>query len=94
MKTLKKAEQKNVLVNRDYYTIDEINDYLDEHIFFTFNKKLGFSYEHITPYALEYRSVRLFLEDVKELKVIYNREFQCYTNVAVLNNGISIYVEL
>ena len=42
MKTLKKAEQKNVLVNRDYYTIDEINDYLDEHIFLHLIKNLDF----------------------------------------------------
>ena len=94
MKVLKRAEQKNVLVNRDYYTIDEINCYLDAHIFFTFNEKFEASYEHITSYALEDRTVRLFLEDVNELKVIYNRELQWYTNVAVLNNGKNIYVEL
>ena len=94
MKVLKRAEQKNVLVNRDYYTIDEINGYLDAHIFFTFNEKFESSYEHITSYALEDRTVRLFLEDVNELKVIYNKELQCYTNVAVLNNGTNIYVEL
>ena len=94
MKVLKSATQKNVLVNRDYYTIDEINCYLDEHILFTFNEKLDVSYEHISSYAHEDRTVRLFLEDVTELKVIYNRKFQCYTNVAVLNNGTNIYVEL
>ena len=94
MKVLKSATQKNVLVNRDYYTIDEINCYLDKHIFFTFNEKLEASYEHISSYALEDIPVRLFLEDVTELKVIYNREFQCYTNVAILNNGTNIYVEL
>lgn len=43
MKVLKSATQKNVLVNRDYYTIDEINCYLDEHIFFTFNENLEIS---------------------------------------------------
>ena len=94
MKLLKSAMQKNVLVNCDYYTIDEINDYLDEHIFFTFNKKIGVSYEHFTSYTFEDGTVRLFLKDVKELKVIYNKEFQCYTNVAVLNNGTNIYIEL
>ena len=94
MKVLKRAEQKNVLVNRDYYTIDEINYYLDKHTFFTFNEKIEVSYEHISSYALVDRTVRLFLEDVTELKVIYNKEFQCYTNVAVLNNGTNIYVEL
>ena len=42
MKTLKNAKQKNVLVNCDYYTIDEINEYLDQHVFFRFNKNLKF----------------------------------------------------
>ena len=94
MKILKNATQKNVLVNCDYYTMDEINSYLDEHVFFKFNEKIEASYEHIESYAFEDRTVRLFLEDVKELKVIYNREYQCYTNVAVLNNGTNIYVDL
>ena len=42
MKVLKRAEQKNVLVNREYYTIDEINSYLDEHIFLHLMKNLRF----------------------------------------------------
>lgn len=94
MKTLKNAKQKNVLVNCDYYTIDEINDYLDQHVFFRFNKKFEVSYDNITSYTFEGRTVRLFLENVKELNVIYNRGYQCYTNVAVLNNGTIIYVNL
>lgn len=67
MKVLKSATQKNVLVNCDYYTMDEINGYLDKHVFFTFNEKI---------------------------EVIYNREYQCYTNVAVLNDGTNIYVTI
>ena len=94
MKVLKSATQKNVLVNRDYYTVDEINGYLDARIFFTFNEKIDISYEHVTSYAGEDKIVRLFLKDVKELKVIYDREYQCYTNVAVLNDGTNIYVTL
>ena len=38
MKTLKNATQKNVLVNCEFYTMNEINAYLDEHVFFTLNK--------------------------------------------------------
>ena len=94
MKTLKNATQKNVLVDCDYYTIDEINGYLDQHVLFTFNEKIEESYNHITYDVFEDRKVRLFLENVKELKVVYNREYQCYTNVAVLNDGKNIFVSL
>lgn len=94
MKTLKNATQKNVLVDCDYYTIGEINGYLDKHVFFTLNEKHETSYDHITSYTHECREVRLFLEDVKELKVIYNREYECYATVAVLNDGTNIFVTL
>ena len=92
MKTLKNATQKNVLVNCEFYTMNEINDYLDERVFFTLNKDFQVSYEHVSYNSNE--KVRISLHDVKELKVIYNREYQCYTNVAVLNNGTNIYVTL
>ena len=94
MKTLKNATQKNVLVNCDYYTLDEINSYLDEHVFFTFDEKFDVSYERLTSYVFGNRTVRLSLDDVKELKVIYNKEYQFYTTVAILNNGTNIYVSL
>ena len=94
MKTLKNATQKNVLVNCDYYTLDEINSYLDEHVFFKFDEKFDVSYEHLTSYVFGDRTVRLSLDDVKELKVIYNKEYQFYTAVAILNNGTNIYVSL
>ena len=38
--------------------------------------------------------VRISLDDVKELKVIYDRECQSYTTVAVLNDGTNIFVTL
>ena len=94
MNVLKNAKQKNVVVSRDFYTIEEINKYLVSHVFFTLTKKFEVSYEQVTSSILESREVRLFLNNVKELKVIYDREFQCYTNVAVLNDGTNIYIEL
>ena len=92
MKTLKNATQKNVLVNCEFYTMNEINAYLDEHVFFTLNEDFQVSYEHVSYVSNE--KVRISLHDVKELKVIYNRECQCYTNVAVLNDGKNIFVTL
>ena len=92
MKTLKNATQKNVIVNCEFYTMNEINAYLDEHVFFTLNEDFQVSYEHVSYVSNE--KVRINLDDVKELKVIYNREYQSYTNVAVLNDGKNIFVTL
>ena len=92
MKTLKNTPQKNLLVNCGFYTITEINAYLDEHVFFRLNEDFQLSYEHV-PYFLKVK-VRISLDDVKELKVVYNIEYQCYTNVAVLNDGKYIFVTL
>ena len=92
MTVLKNGKQKNVLVDYSCYTVNEINDFLDKHILFTFNDDYKESYEHVN-YS-DVKNVRLFLNKVKELKVIYNREMECYSTVAVLNDGNYIYVSL
>lgn len=92
MKTLKSAKQKNVLVDGGWYTVDKINELLDNHILFTFNIDFKESYEHIN--YLDIDNVRLSLKKVSELKVIYNKEIECYATVAVLNDGNYIYVRL
>lgn len=92
MKILKSAKQKNVLVDGGWYTVDEINELLDKHILFTFDIDFNVSYEHINFSDID--NVRLFLDKVIELKVIYNKEIECYATVAVLNDGNYIYVRL
>ena len=92
MKTLKSAKQKNVLVDGGYYTVSEINELLDKHILFKFDDDFKESYEHVNYSDID--NVRLFLNEVKELKVIYNHEMECYSTVAVLNDGNYIYVRL
>ena len=92
MKTLKSAKQKNVLIDGGWYTVDEINELLDKHILFTLNIDFKISYEHINYSDID--NVRLFLNKVNELKVIYNKEMECYATVAVLNDGNYIYVRL
>ena len=92
MKVLKSATQKNVLVDYGWYTVNEINEFLDKHILFTLDDDFNASYEHVN-YS-DVKNVRLFLNKVKELKVIYNREMKCYATVAVLNDGNYIYVKL
>ena len=92
MKVLKSATQKNVLVDYGWYTVNEINEFLDKHILFVLGDDFKESYEHVN--YLDVKNVRLFLNKVKELKVIYNREMECYSTVAVLNDGNYIYVRL
>ena len=92
MKVLKSAKQKNVLIDGGWYTVDEINELLDKHILFTLNIDFKISYEHINYSDID--NVRLFLNKVNELKVIYNKEMECYATVAVLNDGNYIYVRL
>ena len=92
MKTLKSAKQKNVVVDGGYYTVAEINELLDNHILFTFDDDFKESYEHVNYSDID--NVRLFLNKVNELKVIYNHEMECYSTVAVLNDGNYIYVRL
>ena len=92
MKVLKSAKQKNVLVDYSWYTVNEINEFLDKHILFTLDDDCKESYEHVN--YLQAKNVRLFLNKVKELKVIYNRVMECYSTVAVLNDDNYIYVRL
>ena len=92
MKVLKSATQKNVLVDYGWYTVNEINEFLDKHILFVLGDDFKESYEHVN-YS-DVKNVRLFLNKVKELKVIYNWEMECYSTVAVLNDGNYIYVRL
>ena len=92
MKVLKRATQKNVLVDSSWYRMSEINELIDKHILFTLDADFKESYEHINISNID--EVRLFLNKVKELKVIYNKEMECYATVAVLNDGNYIYVRL
>ena len=92
MKVLKSAKQKNVLVDYECYTVNEINELLDNHILFILNDDFKVSYKHVN--HSDVKNVRLFLNKVKELKVIYNKEMWCYSTVAVLNDGNYIYVRL
>ena len=92
MKVLKRTTQKNVLVDSSWYRMSEINELVDKHILFTLDDGFKESYDHINMSNID--EVRLFLNKVKELKVIYNKELECYATVAVLNDGSYIYVRL
>ena len=95
MKTLKSAKQGNVIVNQKWYTIGELNKLLIRHVIFRFDENYKEDYNQINGYdVLKNSKVRLFLEDVSELEVVYDRKYECYDTVAVLHDGTIIHVTL
>lgn len=97
----KKSEQRNVKVNVDYYTTRELeNMYLDGTIFIMTKKGADVITADENPnrqdaYLMltsdEY-DVRMFLENVSEIKVVLD-EYGYLATVAVVN-GVEIFVEV
>lgn len=93
MRPLKKADQKNVKLDRGFYTIEETRKLIEfEYVKvmdwknfkqLTLNE-LDFMYD--SKDALDNYDLLIFLNDVKELKVIYNKEFGFYQNVVTFEN--------
>ena len=94
MKILKKAEQKNFVVKRDFYTVDDLfkmykkgyiecfdDDYLEK----TFNNVYEINREDV---------FRVFVDDINEIKVVYVDEYGFYANVVVMNSGEKIFISL
>lgn len=92
MKVLKKANQKNVIVNKYYYNELDIKYMLIHSDIFYYDENIDNCYDY-NDYDFEYQIYRIFTDDIKELKVVCDEE-GFYTNVAILKNGKSIFVEL
>ena len=86
MKTLKKASQKNVLLDKDFYTEDEIKLLMDRGIVWNLDKdndyKCSFNYDNLNVMNLD---LRIDCTNA-ELKVICKDGY--YTNVLIKNDEI------
>lgn len=94
MMTRKNSEQKNVRVNKDMYTEKEIEQLVKTGYVCWLDKALN---EHFNmPNWWEYKETEfiVFLEDTKEIKVVYNKEWGFYETVVILNTGLQISVTL
>ena len=91
MKILKRAEQKNIILNKDYYNIYQVNSLLDQHIIFYIDSNHDACYDNV--YMFDDIDFRLFTDNIKEIKVELD-EYKYYTTVAVHNNGNKYYVTL
>ena len=88
MKTLKKAEQKNVELNTEFYTSKEVDSMLLAHEIFYINKSFDICYS-VDEYNHEI--LRVNIETGSELKVVLNDGY--YTTVLV-QNGKKYFVSL
>lgn len=93
MKIRKTAEQKNVTLNTEYYTQFQINEMLQLREICYFNENLKQTYEPLKSWDINETELRIFTEDLEEIKVVLD-EYGHYTTVAVGKNGITYYVNL
>ena len=95
MKVLKNSRQRNVILRSDEYTEPELYKMYKSGIIFclgSLNQKVEFENEYdIDTFQHTFR-VPLYM--CKELKVIYNREYDFYENVVVTNDGMTLPVIL
>ena len=89
MKTLKRAKQNNVELNKDMYSRYDLIRMLDNReIFYIDEEKFEPCYESM----FYNETFRVFLDEMKEIKVICHEGY--YTNVVVTNDGRNYFVTL
>ena len=91
MKIRKNAEQKNFIVNKDYYTDYELLLMAREKLIFCIDEV--FDIRYITNIRqVEGSCFRIFADMCKEVKVVYDKSSGCYDTVVITNNDQMIYV--
>ena len=91
MKIRKNADQKNFIVDKDYYTEYELLTMARQKIIFCIDE--SFNARYITDISeVKDSCFRMFTDMCKEVKVIYDKSFGCYTTVAITDNDQLIYI--
>lgn len=91
MKVLKRANQKNVLLNRDAYTCDQVNKLLDSKTVFYFANYSDEFYKRVDYYEFNRTEFRVFLEDDDRLEVKLD-EYGHYENVLIRKDGTTLHI--
>ena len=79
MKVLRRAEQRNVIVDKYWYTEEEINMFKLADYCFTLTNN---------------NDLRIDLSYADKLEVVYDKNYGSYTNEVVMNDGARIRVLL
>lgn len=91
MKIRKNAEQKNFVVNKYYYSDEELLSMARKKIIFCFDEVYDIRY--ITNInQVDDSCFRIFADMCKEVKVIYNNGSGCYDTVVITNANQLIYI--
>ena len=95
MKVRKNSKQRNVILQSNMYNEHELFDlYKGGYIFClgSLGQEIEFETEHdIDRYM---HTFRVSLGICKELKVRYNIQYNCYENIAITNDGMTLPVIL
>ena len=93
MKVVKKAKQKNVVLNKDYYTFFDILDMIEKKEICFLDENLNEKY-NLKDYILNHRneSLIIFLDDCDELKISLD-EYGYYKPV-LIKNGKKYFIKL
>lgn len=94
MKVLKNATQKNVMLDKDYYSRNDLIEMLDNKDIFFIDEDYDISFNSVHVFDNPDEVYRVSLNDVNELKVVYNKTYECYETVAVMKNGKTLHVEI
>lgn len=91
MKIRKNAEQKNFIVDKDFYTEYELLSMAQQKIIFCIDEQFNIRYINDIR-EVEDSCFRIFTDMCKEVKVIYNDSFGCYNTVVLTDNNQLIYI--
>ena len=93
MKVVKKAKQKNVVLNQDYYTFFDIQDMIEKKEICFLDENLNEKY-NLKDYILNHHneSLIIFLDDGDEIKIALD-EYGYYKPV-LIKNGKKYYINL
>ena len=95
MKVLKNSRQRNVILRSDEYTESELFKMYKSGIIFCLGSlNQGLEFENEYDIDTFQHTFRVSLKMCKELKVIYNREYGFYENIAITNDGMKLPVIL
>ena len=96
MRPLKKAQQQNLIISKEYYTEHELMKMLENKEIWYLDDDINFRCD-CDILNIRTQIFRINIEDlenaIKEIKVVLN-EYGYYENVAVTKNGKVYHVEL
>lgn len=94
MLTRKNSQQKNVFVEMEMYTERDIDRMLRAGYVHWLDNELNQHDEMPDWWKFKDTNFLIFLEDTKEIKVIYDEEWGFYQTVVIMKDGTKIYVKI